>query len=150
MAKNPGGRPRKYNLEEALEAIDAYIAKIKASDDIPYLEELCLEMDISFDTLARYKNKWKSFAERINKISIMQKFKLQKGSLVKLYDTNSAKFQLSANHGMSETQKHQFGQDSNSEPVAFNIMTTPINVQEPDQPNPQASPVDKSPTDTQV
>lgn len=73
--------------------------------EVPYIEELALELGINDDTVVDWAKKYKPFSATYKKIQILQKLRLLNKTLEKNSATGSI-FQLKVNHNMIETQKN--------------------------------------------
>lgn len=102
------GRPTKLTDEVRQKAKD-YLSEIEKNSDIPYLEQLAYKLDVDMDTMKRWSESDDDFCGTYKKIQIYQRYMLQKGSVLGQYNPASSIFQLKANHGMVETDRHEVG-----------------------------------------
>lgn len=105
LAKNKGGRPTKYSKKQ-LQKTKEYFNACLESNDIPYIEEVALLLDVDESTVWEWaedtENK-EEFSKTIKKIKTLQKVALMRQSNDKDRFTPGLIFQLKANHGMKET-----------------------------------------------
>lgn len=121
------GRPTKYSikiLKKTTQYIDSFLRKEEIIDgekvvnpllnQIPYLEELALELNVDEDTINRWrkakyksgKHKYEEFYGAIKKLKTIQKLRLLKATFNKSTATGSI-FQLKVNHKMIETNRNE-------------------------------------------
>jgi hypothetical protein len=134
------GRPTKYN-EEMLQRANTYFLSFIVPeeekyidvpsgkgfrkqrnpllDEIPYIEELSLILDVDEDTITNWcKDKDnKDFFGTIKRIKTLQKTRLQRRAMTR-EAAAGAIFQLKVNHGMIETNRQELsGKDG--KPIVF-------------------------------
>lgn len=99
------GRPTSYSSETLSKTFE-YLQRCIDKKDIPYVEELAIEiLGVDDDTLVEWAKEHPEFSAAIKELKTLQKLRLQKGSTIGKYNPSSAIFQLKANHGMIETEK---------------------------------------------
>lgn len=132
--KNLGGRPCEYcknkdSVEKKVQAfIDRCITTEKGKTIMPFLEELCIELDIDEDTMSNWAHKqtpekelehpW--FFGAYKKLRMIQKLRLQQRTMGR-YNPTGAIFLLKANHGFMETEKKYIAGDKD-EPLQIEIV----------------------------
>jgi len=109
------GRPTKYN-QDIQDRADKYVRVL----NLPFMEELALELDVDDDTLYEWARRYKAFSVTIKRLAMKQKLGLLKISMNKDYATSGAIFQLKANHGMVETEKKIIGGDPDN-PITHKV-----------------------------
>jgi hypothetical protein len=114
--KPSAGRPCDYcrDKERVDKIIKAYMEKTtnSAKPQIPFIEELCMELDIIDETLTNWTRKLKDdgslehpgLIDTHKKLKMIQKYRLMQRTVGR-YNPTGAIFQLKANHGMIETEK---------------------------------------------
>lgn len=117
--RHAGGRPSKYSDEMNKKSQEYLEGKIQ-TEDIPYIEELAIELKVHRETILNWSNENSEFFDTIKALEDFQKFKLQKESLRGKYNATAAIFQLKANHGMIETEKKILAGDKD-EPITVEI-----------------------------
>ena len=116
----------KWN-DNVITVVEAYYASCKEKKEIPYVEEVAVELDITRDTLYTWIKDHKNLADTIKKIQNLQRIMLLKATL----DRNKATggiFQLKANHGTVEASKLDV--TSNGEKIEPTIIYRPQKVTE--------------------
>lgn len=132
--KNLGGRPCEYckNKDSVEKKVQGFIDRCTTSEKgktiMPFLEELCLELDIDEDTMSNWANKktpeneaehpW--FFGAYKKLRMVQKLRLQQRTMGR-YNPTGAIFLLKANHGYMESEKKILAGDRN-EPLQIEII----------------------------
>lgn len=102
--KHPGGRPTKYR-ETFPQKVNKYITKCSEENVLPVLEELAVDiLDVSPTLISTYCELYPEFLESVEKLKAIQKKMLIRLGLSEVYNASMAKFCLSANHGMAETE----------------------------------------------
>ena len=99
------GRPTKYN-ENTVVITREYYQECLDTDIIPYVESLQRKLDIDYDTVIAWSDKYLPFSQLIKKIKDLQKNRLQEVALgQRKGNVIGAIFLLKVNHGFIETQK---------------------------------------------
>lgn len=104
MDKNLGGRPPKPTKEVANEIALNYYESCKANSQMPFVEELCILLDITRETLSKWQEEIDGFSDTIKKLAILQALMLQKQGMSSGKPTMEI-FLLKANHGMTESSE---------------------------------------------
>jgi hypothetical protein len=85
-----------------LESAHAYTEKCWKNQQIPFVEELCLELGINDDTIVEWAKEHEEFSATIKRLKTLQKLHLKRDALEKRTHANMAIFLLKANHGLDE------------------------------------------------
>ncbi len=131
---HPGGRPCKFctNKTEIMAIVDKYLKRCKEGENgkqiMPYLEELCLELDIDEDTIANWAQKKNDndelehpeFFGAYKKVRMYQRLRLQQRTMGR-YNPTGAIFLLKVNHNMIESEKRIIAGD-HAEPLEIKII----------------------------
>ena len=139
--KNKGGRPTKYTSDYP-DKVYAFLNDCKEKDIIPLKIDLCIQMGLRADDIAKYSHRFPSFKRAIEMLEReSEKYLIHKG-LARKVDPNFAKFILAANYGYVETSK-QIQEGNASQvividgskgyipPVATQGLTKPITLPSP-------------------
>ncbi len=100
------GRPTKYN-EEILSKAQSYVLDCQNDQQMPFIEELALTLDVNEDTVVEWTKAHSEFSATVERLRMLQKFYLKKGALEKKLHPTLTIFLLKANHGMNEEEKVQ-------------------------------------------
>lgn len=95
---NKGGRPTKYKGKRTVQFVEDYIA----SHNIPWIEDVLLELDVSESTVFEWEQRHVEFSKTMDRLRQKQKGALMKMGLKKKVDSRFARFLLSANHDVIE------------------------------------------------
>lgn len=118
----PPGQPTLYS-QKKLDATRAYLADCIKTGETPFIEQLCILLDVSDETIRNWAKTHDEFFGTIKKIESLQKLRLLQMSLKKDEFTAGQIFQLKANHGMIETEKRILaGGDQNDKPINIRII----------------------------
>ena len=105
----PPYRPTKYTKEK-LELAELYYQKCKSKGEMPYIEDVALELDVDEDTIGNWAKKHKPFFGTVKKIKMLQKRQLENGGLANKVNVSMSIFLLKAVHGLKETTIHEVDQ----------------------------------------
>jgi len=94
-------RPTKYS-QELLKKAEEYVNACQESGEIPYIEELALDLQINDDTIVEWAKKYDEFSATVDKLKLLQRLGLKKGALTKVYQAGISIFLLKCNHGMDD------------------------------------------------
>jgi len=108
------GRPTKYS-EEMMKKAKLYVARCQKEEKIPYIEELALILGINDDTIVEWSKIHKDFSATMKDLRMLQKLRIQDGSLNKQLQPSTSIFMLKSNHGMSDDHPRS------REPIEFVI-----------------------------
>lgn len=95
------GRPTKYN-EEVLSIAQFYVQQCQHDQQMPFIEELALALEVNEDTVVEWAKEHDEFSVAVKKLKMLQKLYLKKGALGKKLHPSLSIFLLKANHGMNE------------------------------------------------
>ena len=95
------GRPSPYK-EKYIDVVYEYLEQEKG---LPKLESLALILGVCTDTLRNWGKKDPRFFGALRRLELFSKVDLMDGGLTGRYNSAIVKLILSANHGMSETNK---------------------------------------------
>lgn len=98
------GRPTKYN-EEMLGKAQSYVQHCQDAKEMPFIEELALELNVNEDTVVEWTKAYDEFSATVGRLKMLQKLYLKKGALEKKLHPSLSIFLLKANHGMNEDEK---------------------------------------------
>ena len=98
------GRPTKYN-EQMLSKAQSYVQHCQNGEEMPFIEELALELDVNEDTVVEWAKTHVEFSATVKRLKMLQKLYLKKGALEKKLHPSLSIFLLKANHGMNEEEK---------------------------------------------
>lgn len=101
----PAGRPTLYS-DEINEKAREYLRFCREKPNIPFIEELALELDVCRDTILEWTRQHEEFSCTIQMLMLLQSFLLKKGSLCKKLQPNVAIFLLKANHGLTDDPEY--------------------------------------------
>lgn len=118
--KNIFGRPTKYT-PDMVKWVEDYVKKCQTSRTMPYLEDVCMELDFDEDMIHRWAKRYPDFSGAIKQLKLLQKKYLAASGMTKQVSTPMAIFLLKANHGMIETERIQH-QGSDGQPIKLNIV----------------------------
>ena len=105
---NKGGRPTKYGPKTREIMTDYYSRYRKLTrKNVPFIEELCIELDIDESTLWRWAEKHEFCKTYIGRLKALQKFRLMQRCLYKESNVFGEIFLLKSNHDMVEKEKRQ-------------------------------------------
>ncbi len=79
-----------------------YIQTCKATNNVPFIEELAFELDVCRDTIYEWTRVHSEFSYTIGRLRLLQELELKKGALSKKFQSHIAIFLLKANHGLSD------------------------------------------------
>lgn len=102
----PAGRPTKYS-DYILTKAQGYVSNCQDAKEMPFIEELALQLDVSDDTIVEWSKEHNEFSATVKRLKMLQKLHLKKGALEKRLHPSLSIFLLKANHGMSEDEKEQ-------------------------------------------
>ncbi len=102
----PAGRPTKYD-SQILAKARKYVKTCQNSNEMPFIEELALKLDVSDDTIVEWMKSHDEFSATVKRLKMLQKLHLKKGALEKRLHPSLAVFLLKANHGMTEDEKEK-------------------------------------------
>jgi hypothetical protein len=97
------GRPSKYSPEIAEKAAD-YVRRMIKKQQVPYIEELALILNVNDDTLVEWAKEHDEFSATVKKLKTLQKLCLKRDALERKVHPTMAIFLLKANHGLSEKE----------------------------------------------
>ena len=95
------GRPTKYS-PDVLKKAQKYVQECQSEKQMPYIEELALELSVSDDTLVEWSKKYKEFSATLGTLKLLQRLGLKRGALEKKLQSNVAMFLLKSNQWMAE------------------------------------------------
>lgn len=98
------GRPTKYN-EQVLIKAQSYVLRCENEQQMPFIEELALELGVNEDTVVEWAKIHDEFSAAVKRLKMLQKLYLKKGALEKKLHPSLTIFLLKANHGMNEEEK---------------------------------------------
>lgn len=98
------GRPTKYD-EAMLAKAQSYVQHCQDAKEMPYIEELSLELKVNEDTVVEWAKMHDEFSATVGTLRTLQKLYLKKGALEKKLHPSLSIFLLKANHGMNEEEK---------------------------------------------
>jgi len=98
------GRPSKYD-ESMLTKAQAYVQHCQNAKEMPYIEELALQLGIHDDTIVEWAKENEDFSATVKQLKMIQRFRLKKGTLEKELHAPFAMFLLTVNHGLKEVEK---------------------------------------------
>ncbi|MFA6039332.1 MAG: terminase small subunit [Candidatus Peribacteraceae bacterium] len=104
--KGKVGRPTKYGSDIVASA-RRYVENCARTKEIPFIEELALQLGVDDDTIVEWAKKHDEFSATIKQLRLLQRLYLQKDSLSRKIHPTSAIFLLKANHGFMEAEKRQ-------------------------------------------
>lgn len=81
------GRPSKYS-DEMLVKAQKYVKRCQNAQEMPYIEELALLLDVNDDTVVEWTRNNGEFSATIRKLKMLQKLCLKRGALEKKLHTN--------------------------------------------------------------
>ena len=112
----PFGRPTKYNSKTPTLAHD-YIDECEAQNQIPYIEELALNLHVDDETLLEWAKKYTDFSAALKRLKIRQRICLYRATMQKNSATGAI-FQLKVNHDKIEINRNELtGKDGKELPV---------------------------------
>ena len=115
--KHAGGRPTKLTPELTLKAYDY----LKPNFDLPTIEGLALELDITRDTLYQWEKENEEFSYILGKLRLLQANKLIQKSITGQYNATISKMMLTK-HGYvekSETDVTSAGERIETNTIVF-------------------------------
>lgn len=105
---NSTGRPTKYSAD-IVTFTNSYVRRCQKEREIPFMEELALEIGVNGDTLVEWSKLHADFSAAIDSLKMLQKLCLQKGALKREYHSQMAVFLLKANHKMGNESSKDNG-----------------------------------------
>ncbi len=96
------GRPTKYD-QTMLRKAQGYVQHCQKMKEMPFIEELALELDLCDDTIVEWSKKHSEFSATVKRLKMLQKLYLKRGALEKRLHPSLAIFLLKANHGLTES-----------------------------------------------
>jgi len=106
------GRPSKYDASMLIKA-QAYVQNCQDAKEMPYIEELALQLNIHDDTIVEWSKEHDEFSATVKRLKLFQRLCLKKGGLEKKFHAPMALFLLQANH--------EVGKNEPDEPLSVQI-----------------------------
>lgn len=102
------GRPSKYHPQAKRIMLEYYDRYSKLTrKNVPFIEELCMELEIDESTLWRWAKKYEFCKTYIGRLKALQKLRLMQRCLYKESNVFGEIFLLKSNHEMMEAEKRQ-------------------------------------------
>jgi hypothetical protein len=106
LSKQGRGRPSKYSLK-MVTLTKKYVQSCLDRDEIPFVEELALNLGVNDSTLWHWANKYEEFQEAYEILLTVQRLLLKKKGLSGQYRGSIVSLMLSAEHHLVSKQRNE-------------------------------------------
>ena len=114
---NPGGRPRRYSLEDIERFADELLIWIKNESNF-WMKDFCLEKGIDPRLMQDWCKESERFSECYSLAKSQQESRIFKGSMMEMFNAGMSKFALINHHGWAEKSESKISGDA-ANPLTF-------------------------------